>query len=192
MTLPELMILFLAFFEIGLFTFGGGYAMIPMIEEAVLRHGWLANTSFSLVDFIAVSESTPGPFAVNIATFIGMSEAGIPGAILATVGVVLPSFIVILLIARFFRAFSGHPIVKAVLSGIRPVVVGILFTVMLSLTVKAIFHSPLGPLAWSDFDWKALVIFAVIFGLSRLNKKIGPIILILFSAGLGILLYGLV
>ncbi|HOW38524.1 MAG TPA: chromate transporter, partial [Bacillota bacterium] len=105
MTLPELLVLFLAFFEIGLFTFGGGYAMIPMIEEAVLRHGWLANTSFSLVDFIAVSESTPGPFAVNIATFIGMTEAGIPGAILATVGVVLPSFIVILLIARFFRAF---------------------------------------------------------------------------------------
>jgi chromate transporter len=84
MIIQELFVLFFAFFEIGLFTFGGGYAMIPLIEEAVLRHGWLADTSFSLVDLIAVSESTPGPFAVNIATFIGMQEAGITGAIVAT------------------------------------------------------------------------------------------------------------
>jgi chromate transporter len=103
----------------------------------------------------------------------------------------MPSFIVILLVARFFRSFSDHPVVKAVLSGIRPVVVGILFAVMLSLSIKALFHSNLWPLAWAGFDWKALVIFVLILTVSRIWKKTGPIFLILLSAGMGILLYGL-
>lgn len=80
--------LFLTFFKIGLFTFGGGYAMIPMIQQDILSHGWL--TQQQLIDFIAISESTPGPFAVNIATFVGMSQSGVAGAVCATLGVVLP------------------------------------------------------------------------------------------------------
>lgn len=182
--------LFLAFFQIGLFTIGGGYAMIPMIQEKVLLHGWLSDTSMTIVDFIAVSESTPGPFAVNIATFIGMEEAGILGAAVATLGVVLPSFAIILLISRFFHRFSSYPAVKAIMAGIRPVVIGLLLSVMITFVVDAIFHQKLLEGDFSGFDVRALIIFVVIFLLSRKFKKIGPILLILLSAGLGILLYG--
>ena len=92
--------LFITFFKIGLFTFGGGYAMLPMIQEQVQTNGWI--TSRELVDFIAVSESTPGPFAINISTYIGMEKAGIPGALCATVGVALPSFLIIIFLAKIF------------------------------------------------------------------------------------------
>lgn len=182
--------LFLAFFQIGLFTIGGGYAMIPMIQEKVLLHGWLANTSMTIVDFIAVSESTPGPFAVNIATFVGMEEAGILGAAVATLGVVLPSFLIILLISRFFHRFSSYPAVRAIMTGIRPVVIGLLLSVMITFVVDAIFHQDLLVGDFSGFDPRALIIFVVVFLLSRYAKKISPILLILLSAGLGLLLYG--
>lgn len=184
--------LFVAFLEIGAFTFGGGYAMIPLIQQMVDRYGWLADTPLSIVDFIAVSESTPGPFAINIATFLGMIEGGIPGAVVATLGVVLPSFLIILLIARFFARFGSDPKVKAVMGGIRPIVVGILFSVMLTFVVRAIFHVDVLVFSFTGFDLFAFLIFGVILILSRTLKKISPILLIVLSAGLGIVLYGLV
>lgn len=187
----KLLELFLAFLEIGAFTFGGGYAMIPLIQEMVERYGWLSDTPLSIVDFIAVSESTPGPFAINIATFLGMIEGGIPGAFVATLGVVLPSFVIILLIAKFFRRFGSDPKVKAVMKGIRPIVVGILFSVMVTFAVNAIFHVDVLAFSFAGFDLFALLIFGVILLLSRLVKKMSPILLILISAGLGMLLYGL-
>ena len=95
--------LLLTFLKIGAFTFGGGYAMLPLIQAEVKSHGWLDTAE--LVDFIAVSESTPGPFAVNISTFVGMRTAGIPGALCATFGVVLPSFLIIILVAKFYEKF---------------------------------------------------------------------------------------
>ena len=95
--------LFFTFVKIGLFTIGGGYAMIPLIQSEVIAHEWLAQQQ--LVDFIAVSESTPGPFAINIATFVGMQTYGILGALATTIGVVLPSFVIILIIAKFFLSF---------------------------------------------------------------------------------------
>ena len=98
--------LFLTFFKIGLFTIGGGYAMIPMIQQDILSHGWVSQSD--LIDFIAISESTPGPFAINIATFVGMSKAGLIGAVSATLGVVLPSFLIILIIAKFFAHFQDR------------------------------------------------------------------------------------
>ncbi len=112
MLIRDLALLFFTFFKIGILTFGGGYAMIPMIEDEVMRHGWLDSVD-TLLDFIAVSESTPGPFAVNIATFIGYSQNGIIGAIAATLGVVLPSFIIISIIARFYTRFSRNQIGRA-------------------------------------------------------------------------------
>ena len=111
--------LFITFFQIGLFTIGGGYAMIPMIEEEVVRQGWLTHTQ--LVDFIAVAESTPGPFAVNTATYVGITTGmraggnlfwGLLGSFLATLGVVLPSFLIILIIAKFFASFQDNRFVK--------------------------------------------------------------------------------
>ena len=102
--------LFLTFFKIGLFTIGGGYAMIPLIQEEVLQNHWLSSTD--LIDFIAVSESTPGPFAVNIATYIGAETAGILGAVCATAGVVLPSFLIILLVAKWFLSMQENRFVQ--------------------------------------------------------------------------------
>ena len=94
----KLLILFFEFFKIGLFTFGGGYAMIPLIQEVVLRYGWLSENEF--YDFIGVCESTPGPVAINMATYIGFTQQGVLGSALAVLGVVLPSFIIILLMSE--------------------------------------------------------------------------------------------
>ena len=108
--------LFLTFFKVGLFTFGGGYAMLPMIREEVISHGWLSQSE--LIDFIAVSESTPGPFAVNIATFIGTRTGGLFGSLCATLGVVLPSFIVIMIVARFYQKFKSSRLVIGAMTGL--------------------------------------------------------------------------
>ena len=116
--------LFWTFLEIGAVSFGGGYGMISLIREKVLLHGWLEETQF--LSFIAVSESTPGPLAINMATFIGASQAGAAGAICATLGVVLPSFFIILLIAALIHNLLQYAGVNAFLSGIRPCVVALI------------------------------------------------------------------
>ena len=112
--------LFFTFLKIGALTFGGGYAMIPLIQEAVLSFGWMTEAEF--LTFIAIAESTPGPVAINMATFIGASQFGFVGALLATFAIVLPSFIIILLIATLMRGIMKYSGVQAVLRGIRPVV----------------------------------------------------------------------
>ena len=109
--------LFLIFFEIGAVSFGGGYGMISIIREKVLAFGWLSEDEF--VNFIAVSESTPGPLAVNMATFVGSSQAGFIGGLIATLGVVLPSFVIIFIIASIMKDLLKYSGVKAMLSGIR-------------------------------------------------------------------------
>ena len=116
--------LFITFFKIGLFTFGGGYAMLPLIQKEVLNHGWMELEE--VINFIAVSESTPGPFAINCATYVGMETGGVLGAICATLGVVLPSFIVILCVARFYKKFKESKVVSSVMTGLRPAVIGVL------------------------------------------------------------------
>jgi len=185
--------LFWIFFKIGLFTFGGGYAMIPLFRSELIGAGLL--TEEALIDFIAVSESTPGPFAVNIATFVGTLNGGILGAIFATVGVVLPSFIIILLIARFSSRLLESRWFKMAFVGLRPAVAGLVLAVAFSLGAVRIF--PLLNLEafhfdFSVFDWKALAIMAFTLTLSRLVKKVSPIALLLIAAVLGILLYGLI
>ncbi len=122
--------LFFTFFRIGLFTFGGGYAMLPMIQQEVLAKGWL--TEGELIDFIAISESTPGPFAVNASTFVGMQTAGVPGALCATLGVVLPSFVIILLVAGIYDRFQKNKTVKGAMVGLKGAVVGLIGAALLS------------------------------------------------------------
>ena len=112
--------LFLTFLKIGAFTFGGGYGMVSLVRETVISNGWLTESEF--LNFIAVSESTPGPLAVNMATFIGSTQGGILGSFLATLGVVLPSFIIILLIAAVLKNLMKYAGVNAVLGGVRPCV----------------------------------------------------------------------
>ena len=116
--------LFLNFLMIGTLSFGGGYGMISLVREVVLGHGWLTEAEF--LSFIAVSESTPGPLAVNMATFIGSSQAGFAGALCATLGVVLPSSGIILLIAAALKSLLKYPAVEAILSGVRPCVVAMI------------------------------------------------------------------
>ena len=185
--------LFLIFLKVGAVSFGGGYAMISLIREEVLLRGWL--TESELLNLIAVAESTPGPIAVNMATFVGSEKGGILGSLLATLGVVLPSFIIILLIAAVIRSFLRLGAVKAFLSGLRPVVVGLILATSVTLLLGTLF----GIKRLADpisVDLPGVLILALLISVSLLwkrlrGKKPSPIVMILLSAGLGMLLYPL-
>lgn len=178
--------LFWVFFQIGLFTFGGGYAMIPMMEDLIVgEKAWL--TSEEILNFIAISESTPGPFAINMATFVGTSQYGFLGAMFATLGAVLPSFIIILVIAKLFANFSKNKYVKSALGGIRPVVLGLILTVGLSLLYSNLL--PSGLVGEIVVEWRYLIIFIICLLVKIFYKKISPVFLILISAVLGVILY---
>lgn len=181
--------LFYTFFKVGVFTFGGGYAMIPLISDEVIKHNWVDNTDI-LIDFIAISESTPGPFAVNIATFIGFEQAGVIGAICATLGVILPSFIIILIIAKAFSKFSSNKYVRGFLRGVRPVVPGIILSVAIMFTLRNVFSIENFEFENFDFQLGTIIIFFVIFAISKVWKKAHPIYLVLISGALGILFFG--
>ena len=184
--------LFLIFLEIGAVSFGGGYGMISLIREKVLGYGWLTEEDF--LSFIAVSESTPGPLAVNMATFIGSSQGGFPGALCATLGVVLPSFCIILLIAALMRNLLKYAGVNAALGGIRPAVVGLILGTALTMALGTLFgFSAVGDSVVPD--WRGLAILGILLVLHALCRRFrhrppSPILMILLSAGLGILLYG--
>ena len=128
--------LFLNFLMIGALSFGGGYGMISLVRETVLRHGWLTEAEF--LSFVAVSESTPGPLAINMATFIGSSQGGFPGALIATLGVVLPSFFIILLIAAVLKNLMKYAGVEAFLSGVRPCVVAMILATALNMMLSTL------------------------------------------------------
>ena len=185
--------LFLAFLKIGTVSFGGGYGMISLIRETVISHGWL--TEAELLNMIAVSESTPGPIAVNMATFIGSTQGGALGSLIATVGVVLPSFIIILIIAALIRNLLKYSGVQAFLGGIRPCVVGLILATALTMFLSVILNIATVKSAVS-FDWKGLVIFGVLLvvalGYFKWKKKaFSPILLIVISGVLGVLMYGI-
>ena len=175
--------LFWTFFMIGAFTFGGGYAMLPLIQEQVAAKGWI--DSASLVNFVAVSESTPGPFAVNMATYVGSEMGGILGAACATLGVILPSFIVILIVAKCYDKFRESRIVKGCMTGLKPAVVGLICGAVLSVA-KTVFVP--GALTMAIFTNPATYISAAIFVVMLILalKKVHPIILICLSAAIGI------
>lgn len=191
MNILNLLLMMWTFFKIGLFTIGGGYAMIPMIEEQAIAYGWI--TELELLDFLAVSESTPGPFAVNIATFIGFNQGGIIGAIFTTIAVITPSFIIILLIAKFLTSFADNKTVQGILSGIKPIVVGLLIGVVLNLIFKGITTDSfdINNFSLQQIDFRVIIIIVIILTISRIFKKINPIFLILISGALGYLFYGL-
>jgi len=185
--------LFFTFLKIGLVSFGGGYGMISLIREDCLANAWL--TEEELLNFIAVAESTPGPIAVNMATFVGSSQGGFLGALLATLGIVLPSFVIILLIAALLTRLLKYAGVKAVLGGIRPAVIGMILATALTMLAGVIFGIKT---VESRFllDWKSLVVFlmvaAVSIGFFKWKKNpISPILLILLSGGMGVLLFGI-
>ena len=170
--------LFWVFFLIGAFTFGGGYAMIAMIQQQVVSRGWMETEQ--LIDFIAIAESTPGPIAVNMATFVGSQMGGVLGALCATLGVVLPSFVVILIVARCFRAFCASKWVKGIMSGLKPAVVGLIASAAATVGGTALFGKGM---AETLFWW---VVIAVMLTISIKWKKLHPVVIICICAVLGI------
>ena len=174
--------LFLTFLKIGAFTFGGGYAMLPLVQAEALRNGWLDETS--LVNFVAVSESTPGPFAVNIATYIGRLVGGFPGAVAATAGVVLPSFIVILLVSRFFTKFRENRLVSGALTGLKSAVPGLVAAALVAMAAAVFVPAGSAFSLASPAFWLSAGIFVLTSVLSFV--KVPPIALIALSAGLGV------
>lgn len=183
--------LFLTFLEIGAVSFGGGYGMISLIREAVLGNGWLTESEF--LSFIAVSESTPGPLAVNMATFIGSSQGGFWGALSATFGVVLPAFLIILLIAAVIRNLLKYAGVQAFLSGVRPCVVAMILATALTMALGTLLgFSALGSPLSPDLRGMGILLLlgAVHLGWKKLRGKApSPTSMILLSAALGILLF---
>lgn len=182
------LLLFLEFFKIGLFTFGGGYAMIPLVKEVVLEYGWLTESEF--YNFIGICESTPGPIAINMATYIGARQGDLLDSICATVGVILPSFIIIILIAALLKNIIKNSYVQAFLTGIKPVVLGLIASTGLILFAKAIGYVNLKTF---NFNLPATIIFGVLvilyFGVLKLfKKKLSAFSIILISAILGILI----
>lgn len=193
--------LFFSFLMIGTVSFGGGYGMISLIRETVLSHGWLSEEEF--LNFIAVSESTPGPLAVNMATFIGSSQGGILGSFFATLGVVMPSFFIILFIAALLKNFMKYAGVQAFLSGIRPCVVAMILSTAVTMGLGTLFSvrsvDDIGSLLNLGLstapDYKSIFIFVFLMVLHVLwkhfrKKTISPILMLLLSAGLGMVVYG--
>ena len=180
--------LFLGFLKVGCFTFGGGYGAVPLIRDVVLGNGWLSDEMLTYM--IAVSESTPGPIMVNLATYIGSSQAGFPGAVIATLAVVLPSFLIILLVTALLKTALKNKYVQAILRGLKPCVIGIVLATGVYMVLKNCF----GTLADITVDVKAILITALLIassiGYKRLKKKkLSPISLILLSAVLGIIVF---
>ena len=168
--------LFYVFFKIGLFGFGGGYAMISLIQnEVVAHHGWISASQFA--DIIAISQMTPGPIAINSATYIGYTATGsVWGSALATLGVCTPSLVIMLLVSRFYLKMKNNPYVSQVMKSLRPVVIGLILAAALLLFTKENF-----------IDYKSYIIFGVC--LVAAIKGVNPILLIVLSGVAGYLLY---
>ena len=177
--------LFWVFLKIGAFTFGGGYAMVPLITQEVSSRAWMDASQLS--DFIAVSESTPGPLAVNMATYVGTQVGGVGGGALATLGVVLPSFVIILIIAKIFDKFRKSCAVKGIMTGLKPCVVGMIACALCNLTYPLFFKDgfALGALLTSRAVISAvLLVLCCVLAI----KKVSPVLIILGSAAIGIAL----
>ncbi len=169
--------LFFTFFKIGLFTFGGGYAMIPLIKDYILKYSWA--TPNEILEFIGISESTPGPFAINISTFIGFKNGKILGAIFSTLGVVLPSFIIMILIFKFFKKFKSSILIKYILKNLKPIIVSLIIYSIFNLSLKIFITG-------SSINIKQLLIFILLLFI-HVKFKLSTIKIILFSGLLGII-----
>lgn len=189
----EFLTLFWIFFKIGLFTFGGGYAMIPLIQQELVGGGYI--DAELLIDFIGISESTPGPIAINMATFIGTNQLGILGAVATTIGVALPSFIIILLIASLGSKFLKSRGVSLAFLGLKPAVIGLILSVSIGLLVHAIFPNIDLDTLYFDFtvfNHKGLIILIIVALTTVFYKKITPVKIIMLSAILGMIIHSII
>ena len=191
--------LFWTFFLIGMFTFGGGYAMLSLIQaEVVVKHAWLSESMFA--DIVAISQMTPGPIGINCATYVGYDVLttsgaghlmGIVGSLTATLAIMLPSFIIVLLLVRFYNRVKGSPMFEGVMSVIRPAVVGLIGAAAIVLMFKVDWNGlvPSFQVVEENFpDWKSWFLFAAAF-VASFKFKVNPILLIVLSGVMGLLLY---
>lgn len=168
---------FISFLKIGLFSFGGGYVMLPLIENEVIRtNTWLTYSEF--INIIAIAEMTPGPIAINLATFVGFRIAGVPGALASTLGVVLPSLLIILIVAKFLQKFYSLPLVQAVFKGLRPAVIA-----LISLAAITIIRSTV-----TLSDLRSVFIALASFLLLSFTR-INPILIIIAAGVTGLIIY---
>ncbi|HIS30308.1 MAG TPA: chromate transporter [Candidatus Limivivens intestinipullorum] len=164
--------LFLSFLQIGLFSFGGGYAAMPLIQDQIVTgHGWLSMSEFS--DLITISQMTPGPIAINSATFVGIRVAGIPGALVATLGCILPSCVIVILIAKLYLKYRSLDLLQGVLGALRPAVVAMIASAGISILVSAFWGSA-ELISLTVTNWPLVVIFALCFALLQ-KAKMNPI-----------------
>lgn len=176
-----------AFVQIGLFSFGGGYAAMPLIQSQVVdQYHWLSQSEF--VDVISISQMTPGPIAINSATFVGQRVAGLPGALVATLGCILPACVIVLAIARFYYKHREMTLVQGVLDGLRPAVVALIASAGVSILSLTLWPAGFS-LSLSDFDWAALLVAGACLLILR-KWKASPILVMLGAGLLGLALYG--
>lgn len=174
-----LLTLYWAFFQVGIFAFGGGLAALPLIrDQVVVLHGWLDMAAFT--DLVTIAEMTPGPIALNAATFVGTKVAGLPGAIIATMGVVTPSLLIVLVLARIYQRWKDKPAFRGVLSGLRPAAVALIASAGVSIAILALFGEGKA-IALEHIDWVSFGTFALALFVLR-KWKPSPIFII-FAAG---------
>lgn len=182
--------LFLGFIKVGCFAFGGAYGAIPLIRDIVMHYGWLSDETLTYM--IAVSESTPGPIMVNLATYIGQNQGGLLGAVVATVAVVLPSFLIILLITVLLKSALKNQYVQAVLRGVKPCVIGIVLATGLSMVITNCLKTGSMITINQHSMIMTVILIASLFGYRYFTKKkMSPIALIILSALAGIVIYGI-
>lgn len=186
------LMLFIEFFKVGLFTFGGGFAMIPLIEDIVVSYGWLTEAEF--YNLIGICESTPGPVAINMATYIGSEQGGLFGSFCATLGVVLPSFIIIVLIAAILKNFTENRFFRGFIRGVKPVVAALILATGTTLLLKNIGISLSGTFkpGWAAITVLAAVTALYFFFKIVFKKKLSAIQIILISAVLGVLVCNII
>ena len=181
--------LFWSFFQIGLFSIGGGYAAMPLIQEQVVDlHAWLTMTQFA--DIITIAEMTPGPIAINSATFVGIQVCGLPGAIVATLGCIFPSCIIVMTLAYIYYRFRGLNIVQGVLAGLRPAVIAMIASAGLSLLIMSVYGQRTLPENLAGIDVIAVIIFVAGFLILR-KWKPNPLWVMAGSGVAGVLLYSI-
>ena len=179
-----------SFFQIGLFSIGGGYAAMPLIQNQVVDvHPWLTMTQFA--DIMTIAEMTPGPIAINSATFVGIQVAGIPGAIIATIGCIFPSCVIVITLAYIYYRFRGLRMVQGVLTGLRPAVVVMIASAGITLVIMAFYGERIVPADLSGINIISVIIFVVGFFVLR-KWKANPIYVMLGAGAAGVLLYSIV
>ncbi len=179
-----------SFFQIGLFSIGGGYAAMPLIQDQVVDiHSWLTMAQFA--DIMTIAEMTPGPIAINSATFVGIQVAGIPGAVVATIGCVLPSCFIVMTLAYIYYRFRELKMVQGILAGLRPAVIAMIASAGISLVIMSFYGEKNLPVDLSGINVVSVIIFAVSFLVLR-RWKVNPVYVMLGAGAAGVLMYSVI